>query len=339
MLNKGDCIDEELKDGCISQYKRRIFSVNIVKAYNWISTIVKDITIPLNISVRDSYSGLKLKQQVKKTYINNDCKITNCVFCHGKGTIDKEEYVVNSNSHITVTYPCPRCIGMGYISDSNCYPYTIIDEVFSFQLPMGLKRGYKQIYHGLGNTIINDELLPNFSVIKGDIVIVIENIIPDLKNNILIKDDNNVELKLYMTPREGIHGFEHKISYFNDKVLFINRSSKITLPDTSITIENIGFPINTNQLLDIKDVNNVNFSQDNIKFSNLTVRFILIDWNSMKNKLIVNSFMVNSDNHSNNRLLGYNLTEYLEKEEKDYIMKKTFLLYLKESNKRYSKYC
>ena len=100
-------------------------------------------------------------------------------------------------------------------------------------LPPGCKPGYQVVVKDEGHEVVEDmsKAIGNFEVTVGSIE----------SGNFKINGDR-MELVIVMTVEEALNGFVYEEPYVDGKTLRIDRSDKITIPDSKITLRGLGLP-------------------------------------------------------------------------------------------------
>lgn len=160
--------------------------------------------------------------------LNPECPIAPCKVCFGIGKVSAQ----NTGPLLTqqLTSPCPACSGLGYDLKS-CKLLTTEQKVVTVALPPGSRSGYKVVLPGEGH-----EVIENMAKTVGDLEVTVSSVD---SGNFKIFDDR-MELHIVMSVEEALNGFVYEEPYFEDVTLRIDRSDKLTIPDSRITLSGLG---------------------------------------------------------------------------------------------------
>jgi hypothetical protein len=173
----------------------------------------------------------------------------------------------NGNWKQDLTSPCPMCLGLKYAAAETCQIYRTIRETTEIDLPVGCIPGYHIPFEGKGIEVLlhptpsrstgNDVLVPGKGVFKtGNLYVDIGKV----ATGSFEVTDRGLELSVLMTPSEALEvhhpsqaplvpphgpsqGFERSYELFPGRSLEINRTNKITFPETEVIVPRQGLPI------------------------------------------------------------------------------------------------
>jgi DnaJ family protein A protein 2 len=187
----------------------------------------KETIFPLNISLKDVFTGLRKKLKVtKKIIINKNTKEKvevkdyektwkNCSKCHGHG-VTMERRQIGPNMFTQSQKPCDDCSAKGYILLEN-YILSEITEIIEVDIPKGIKNNTSIRYENQGNTSPGS--------FPGDLYIVIHT--PEKEKGFL-RDNNNLIYKKEISLEDALCGVSFKLTTLDERELTISFDDVIT---------------------------------------------------------------------------------------------------------------
>lgn len=172
--------------------------------------------------------------------INPNCPIVRCRVCFGVGKVSAQHTGPLLTQHLTS--PCPACAGFGYDTKS-CQLLKVEQKVVSVNLPPGCRPGFHVVLKGEGH-----EVVENLSKVVGDLEVTIDSV----KSGNFKLLQNSVELTIVMSVEEALRGFVYEEPYVEGRTLRIDRMDKLTIPDSKITLKELGLQ-SVEQLSDESD--------------------------------------------------------------------------------------
>jgi DnaJ-class molecular chaperone len=180
----------------------------------------------IDITVEEALNGYEFDIGYERILIDKKCKLVTCKDCGGNKVIMAQQNK-NGIRQIT-TIPCPRCSGHGK-HPNDCNPYYTTEHRMKVSIPAGAQKGDVVKFEGYGNEVYIDNQ-PKL----GDFVVTIEGV---SSGNFSMKD-SKLMLTVTMTPEEALEGFQRTERFIDGRSVAIDRTNKVTLPETEVTIEN-----------------------------------------------------------------------------------------------------
>ena len=212
-------------------------TLEFLKAFQWGSTDVEpDAKLQQALTIKEAFLGTEVFVQPTKTVIRDKtCAVQKCPVCDGTTQVIKEV----PDSHIiktSIVSPCPRCRALGVVTQ-DCQPFREVpSEPVAVSFPSGARPGHEIKLPGLGNPCFRDG---DFTV--GDLVVTVASVGKEQGYDV---NSNGVTLTVTMTPDEALNGFIFEKEYVtDDEYLRIDRRGKVTVPGSTVRLEEMGFPI------------------------------------------------------------------------------------------------
>jgi DnaJ homolog subfamily A member 2 len=208
----------------------------------------KPTIFPLNISLKDVYTGIYKKLKVTKKVIvkkGTKNKIKDyektwekCSICKGEGMIN-ELKKINSNSYIQSQKPCNGCFGKCFTMLKD-YEIIEISEILELNIPKGVPNEYNMTFSNQGNCLPGS--------LPGDLIVIIKS---ENKEKGFVRNGNNLMCEKKISLSDALCGVEFKITTLDERTIPIS-FSEVIIPGDKKTIPNEG--INKGNLIIVFDI-------------------------------------------------------------------------------------
>lgn len=208
--------------------------MSLTRSFVWGEILNNNIDMLTDLSVDEAYNGKTSIFTYRRRAVNDECKPNKCTKCNGSGYINFHHRNVHKGYDHSVTSPCPECLSTGYTFNLQaCSPYVTIEEEIRFSTPPGCLHGHKIEVPGKGHEtyVLGEKTVGNLFIKVNSI-----------KSGNMEVTSECLQMTIQMTPVQAIEGFVMDLPFINNKTLHIDRSKKITLPNSKVVLREVGLP-------------------------------------------------------------------------------------------------